>query len=211
MSIRDPISTITHFIGAVLSGVAIFFLLYKGAILNSVIHTTTYLIFGISLFLLYCASTVYHAIDKSEKIIKIFKKIDHMMIFVLIAGTYTPVCILALNGQIGYIMFGVIWGVAIFGIFLKAKFNNIPRWISSGLYILMGWLCIFAIYPLFTKLPLNGFIWLVAGGVIYTIGGIIYATKWPKINNKWFGFHEIFHLFVMGGSVCHFVLIYIYI
>jgi hemolysin III len=108
-------------------------------------------------------------------------------------------------------MLGVIWAVAIGGIVLKALWINAPRWLSSSLYIIMGWLVIFAIYPLFKILPREGFIWLVAGGVIYTIGGVIYGTKWPKIKADWFGFHEIFHLLVMGGSICHFILIYSYV
>lgn len=211
MKINDPISTITHFVGAILSIMGIVYLVSKGYNESNPLHLVTYVIFGLSLVLLYCASTIYHAIESPQKLKILLKRIDHMMIFVLIAGTYTPICLITLKGLTGYIMLATIWLVAISGIILKALWINIPRWLSSGLYIIMGWLCIFAIYPLFNNLPFEGFMWLVAGGVIYTIGGIIYGTKWPKVKNNWFGFHEIFHLFVIGGSVCHFILIYSYI
>lgn len=211
MKIKDPVSALTHFVGAVLSCVAVVALILRALELGSPLHLLSFAVFGISLVALYTASTVYHIIDKPEAMRQIFRRIDHMMIFVLIAGTYTPICLIALHGQTGYTLFAIIWAVAISGIIMKALWINAPRWLTAGLYILMGWLVIIAIQPIIRALPEAGFRWLFAGGIIYTIGGIIYALKWPLKNNPWFGFHELFHLFVLGGSFCHFMLVIAYI
>ena len=133
-----------------------------------------------------------------------------MMISVLIAGTYTPVCLIAIPGRTGYILLGVVWGIALLGILLKALWVTCPKWISSVLYIGMGWTCVLAFTQILNALPTEAFLWLLAGGLIYTAGGVIYALKLPLFNSrhKNFGSHEIFHLFVMGGSICHFILMY---
>jgi len=154
--------------------------------------------------LLYTASTLYHALNLPKNKIEILQKIDHMMIYVLIAGTYTPVCLTALRGVWGWSLFACIWSIAVIGILLKIFWFNAPRWLSTLFYIGMGWMVIIAFVPLVNAISPQGLNWLVAGGLLYTIGGIIYATKWPKINLKYFGFHELFHLFVLGGSICHF-------
>ena len=211
MKIKDPVSALTHFVGAVLSCVAVVALILRAVELGSPLHIVSFAVFGLSLVGLYTASTVYHMIDKPEAMRQVFRRVDHMMIFVLIAGTYTPICLIALHGKTGYTLFAIIWAVAISGIIMKAFWINAPRWLTAGLYILMGWLVIIAIQPIISALPVQGFRWLFAGGVVYTIGGIIYALKWPLKNNQWFGFHELFHLFVLGGSFCHFVLIIAYI
>ncbi len=211
MKVKDPISALTHLIGAVLSCVAVTQLVLKAIEIGSTIHIVSFLIFGISLVGLYSASTIYHIVDKPESMRRIYKRIDHMMIFVLIAGTYTPICLISLSGSLGITLFAVIWAIAISGIIMKALWIDAPRWLTSGLYILMGWLVIVAIYPVFNALPREAFRLLVTGGIVYTIGGIIYALKWPLKNNKWFGFHELFHLFVLGGSVCHYVMIIGYV
>ena len=211
MKIKDPVSALTHFFGAVLSCVAVVALILRAVELGSTLHIVSFAVFGFSLVALYTASTVYHMIDKPEAMRKIFRRIDHMMIFVLIAGTYTPICLISLHGQTGYTLFAIIWAVAISGIIMKALWINAPRWLTAGLYILMGWLVIIAIQPIISALPQAGFRWLFAGGIVYTIGGIIYALKWPLKNNKWFGFHELFHIFVLGGSFCHFMLVIAYV
>jgi len=211
MKIKDPISALTHLIGAVLSCVAVVALVIRAIEIGTPLHILSFAIFGLSLIGLYTASTVYHTIDKPEAMANIYRRIDHMMIFVLIAGTYTPICLISLNGQTGYTLFAIIWAVAISGIIMKALWINAPRWLTAGLYILMGWLVILAIQPIITALPAQGFRWLFAGGVTYTIGGIIYALKWPLKNNRWFGFHELFHIFVLGGSACHFILVFTYV
>ena len=136
-----------------------------------------------------------------------------MMIFVLIAGTYTPVCMLTLRGHSGSLMLAVIWTLAIIGMAVKMCWITCPKWFSSVIYIAMGWSCVIIMKPLLNAFPPEGFFWLAGGGVIYTIGGVIYALKLPLFDakHKNFGSHEIFHLFVMGGSVCHFVVMYFYV
>ena len=174
------------------------------------VHVVSLSIFIISMLLLYAASTLYHSLDINEKVNKRLKKFDHMMISVLIAGTYTPVCLIAIRGTLGYTLLAIVWGIAIFGIILKAFWVNCPKWVSSVLYIGMGWTCVLAFTQILNSLSREAFMWLLTGGIIYTVGGVIYALKLPIFNSrhKNFGSHEIFHLFVMGGSFCHFVLMY---
>lgn len=212
LSIREPGSAITHFIGMVLALLASFPLLSKASGYSTAC-VVAMLIFIISMILLYAASTIYHSINLSDKIIKVFRKIDHMMIFVLIAGSYTPICVLALDHKTGYPLLAAVWGLALLGIVIKACWITCPKWFSSMIYIGMGWLCVFALSPLVASLSGAGFAWLLAGGVIYTVGGVIYALKLPLFNAKHskFGSHEIFHLFVMGGSICHFIVMYQYV
>ena len=136
-----------------------------------------------------------------------------MMIFVLIAGSYTPVCVLVLGGRQGYTLLAVVWSIAIAGILVKALWITCPKWFSSVIYIAMGWVCVAVFGTLLRMLPAQAFLWLLAGGIIYTIGGVIYALKLPLFNqhHKYFGSHEIFHLFVMAGSICHFIFMYRYV
>lgn len=210
--IKDPGSAITHFIGMLMAIFAAVPLLIKAAHEPDHIYILSLTIYVISLILLYAASTTYHTFDISEKMNTILKKIDHMMIFILIAGSYTPVCLLALDRPIGIILLAIVWGIAILGILFKAFWVYCPKWVSSVLYIGMGWICVLAFAQLLNNLNPAAFGWLLAGGIIYTIGGIIYALKLPLFNAKFknFGSHEIFHLFVMGGSACHFVVMYAY-
>lgn len=208
--IKDPGSAITHFIGMLMAIFAAVPLLIKAAHEPQRIYLVSLIIYAASLILLYAASTTYHTFDVSEKVNTILKKIDHMMIFVLIAGSYTPICLLVLKGKTGLLLLSLVWGIAIAGILLKAFWVYCPKWVSSLLYIGMGWTCVLAFTQILNTLTRAEFGWLLAGGIIYTIGGIIYALKLPIFNNrhKNFGSHEIFHLFVMGGSACHFVVMY---
>ena len=157
------------------------------------------IIFIASMVLLYGASATYHSINAGGRILRVFRKIDHMMIFVLIAGSYTPICLVVLGGKLGYTLLAVVWGVAILCMTIKAVWITCPKWFSSVIYIAMGWICLAVFGQLWNTLPRAAFIWLLAGGLIYTIGGIIYALKLPIFNSKhkYFGSHEIFHLFVM--------------
>ena len=177
------------------------------------IHILSLLVFIVSMVLLYAASTLYHSLNLSEKMNRILKKTDHMMIFVLIAGTYTPICLNVLDKETGIPLLGLVWLIAAVGIIIKAFFVYCPKWFSSLLYIGMGWLCVLVFSRLLNEMSNEAFGWLLAGGIIYTIGGIIYALKLPVFNSlhKNFGSHEIFHLFVMAGSFCHFVLMYCFI
>ena len=136
-----------------------------------------------------------------------------MMISVLIAGSYTPICLIVLKGKTGIILLSIVWGIALIGILIKAFWVYCPKWVSSVLYIGMGWTCVLVFKPLLANLPASAFAWLLAGGIIYTVGGIIYGLKLPIFDKlpKDFGSHEIFHLFVMGGSICHFIFMYAYL
>ncbi len=207
--IKDPISALTHLVFAVLSIPCTVFLLIKAYSEASALHFAAFLIFGIALLLLYTASTLYHMLPISEKNTLILKRIDHMMIFVLIAGTYTPVCLIPLKGAWGYSLLGLVWGFAIAGIVLKAVWIGAPRWLSTLIYVVMGWLVLIAFYPLTKNVSLAGIILLALGGLTYTFGAVVYAIKWPKLNFKFFGFHEIFHIFVMGGSTFHIIFMFL--
>ena len=208
--IKEPGSAITHFIGMLMAIFAAVPLLIKAAHEPSRIYVISLAVYSASMILLYAASTTYHTFDISAKINRILKKWDHMMISVLIAGSYTPICLLVLKGKTGLILLAIVWSFAIVGILIKAFWVYCPKWVSSILYIGMGWTCVLAFTQILNSMSRTSFIWLLTGGIIYTVGGIIYALKLPIFNSKHknFGSHEIFHLFVMGGSMCHFVVMY---
>ena len=211
--IKEPGSAITHFIGMLMAIFAAVPLLIKAAHEPSRIYIISLAIYAASLILLYAASTTYHTFDISPKVNTILKKIDHMMISVLIAGSYTPVCLIVLKGKTGIILLSIVWAIAIAGILVKAFWVYCPKWVSSVLYIGMGWTCVLAFTQILNNMSPAAFGWLLAGGIIYTVGGVIYALKLPIFNSrhKNFGSHEIFHLFVMGGSACHFVVMYAFL
>lgn len=211
--VKDPGSAITHFIGMLMAIFAAIPLLIKAAHEPDRIYLVSIAVYAASLILLYAASTTYHTFNISKKVNTILKKIDHMMISVLIAGSYTPICLLVLGGRMGWILLAIVWGFAITGILIKAFWVFCPKWVSSVLYIGMGWTCVLAFTQLLNSLSPAAFGWLLAGGIIYTVGGVIYALKLPIFNSKHknFGSHEIFHLFVMGGSLCHFVVMYAFV
>lgn len=213
LKIREPGSAITHFIAMLLALFSAAPLLVRSALRSDATSLTAMSVFICSMILLYGASTLYHSVNVSGKLLCAFKKLDHMMIFILIAGTYTPVCLITLKGTVGFLLLAAVWGIALTGILIKAFWIYCPKWFSSILYISMGWICLSVIGKLWSLLPLPAFLWLLSGGVIYTIGGIIYALKLPFFNarHKFFGSHEIFHLFVMAGSLCHFIFMFVYL
>lgn len=213
ITIREPGSALTHFIAMLLALCAAVPLLVRAAVHSGVKSLTAMTVFMISMVLLYAASTIYHSVNCSGRILRIFRKMDHMMIFVLIAGTYTPVCLLTLPKPSGLMLLAAVWGIALVGIFIKGFWITCPKWFSSVLYIAMGWSCLSVLGQLFSLLPLHAFLWLLAGGLIYTAGGIIYALRLPLFDSRhpMFGLHEIFHLFVMAGSLCHFVFMFCYL
>ena len=213
ITIREPGSALTHFIAMLLALCAAVPLLVRAAVHSGVKSLTAMTVFMISMVLLYAASTIYHSVNCSGRILRIFRKMDHMMIFILIAGTYTPVCLLTLPKPSGLMLLAAVWGIALVGIFIKGFWITSPKWFSSVLYIAMGWSCLSVLGQLFSLLPLHAFLWLLAGGLIYTAGGIIYALRLPLFDARhpMFGLHEIFHLFVMAGSLCHFVFMFCYL
>jgi hemolysin III len=209
IKLKDPVSGLTHFAGALLSIAALVLLVCFSALHATAWHVVSFSIFGASLILLYTASSLYHLLPLSEKATTIFRKIDHMMIFVLIAGTYTPLCLVPLRGAWGWSLFGTIWGLAFAGITMKVFWLHAPRWLYTSIYLGMGWIVVVALMPLDKIIP-GGIPWLAAGGAFYSIGAVIYAIKKPNIS-KAFGFHEIFHIFVILGSISHFWLMFRYV
>ncbi|MGN0165558.1 MAG: hemolysin III family protein [Lachnospiraceae bacterium] len=212
--IKDPMSALTHFIAFIISiflaPVLLVHAAGNGADLASMVSLS---IFILSMIMLYGASSAYHTFDISKHVNLVLKKIDHMMIFVLIAGSYTPICMIALPSNIGRGLLILVWGFAIVGMAVKFFWVTCPKWFSSIIYIGMGWSCIIALPQIKASLGSAGFAWLLAGGIIYTIGGVIYALKLDAFNKRFknWGSHEIFHLFVIVGSLCHFVTMYHYL
>ena len=206
-----PWSAITHGAGAVLAVVGTVLLLIHSAQLGlDGWHTVSFSLYGGSMICLYTASTLYHCLRVPVVGRLALRKLDHCSISLLIAGSYTPICLTVLRGQggWGWAIFGVVWAMAIASCCLSLVWISSPRWLTSGVYLLMGWVAVFALYPLSRVLPIEGFLWLVLGGLLYTVGGVLYAVKWPGRDNPRFGCHEVFHLFILAGSLCHYVLMY---
>lgn len=206
--LKDPFSALSHLLGIILSMAGTVILLQQS---YKPLDRLGMAVFGVSLICLYAASTIYHALDVSEEVNLVLRKIDHAMIYVLIAGTYTPMCLIALKGAWGTALLITIWVIALAGIALTLLWFDAPRWLTTAIYVLMGWLLIVATVPLKQAIGTAGLAWLLAGGILYTIGAVIYATKRPRITFSMVGFHEIFHVFVLGGSLCHYILILKYL
>ena len=202
--IEEKINIISHAIGFILSVVALVLLVTHASLHGDVWHIVSFGIFGASLTMLYAASTCYHSATKPESRSRL-KIIDHASIYVLIAGSYTPFTLVTLRGTIGWVVFGTSWGLALTGILLKLSFTGKYNTISTVVYVLMGWVIVFAIKPLVRDLPLEGLIWLFAGGISYTGGAVLYSIKGIHFN------HAIFHMFVLIGSFCHFVSVFFYV
>ena len=208
---REPISGLTHLAGVGLAIVGLVVMIRAAIDHGGIWHMLSFIIFGVSMILLYLSSTLYHLLPATKKGVLWLKKIDHMMIYILIAGTYTPICFIALRGPWGWSLFGVVWGLAIIGIVFKVYWIHAPRWISTLIYLFMGWMCVVAAYPMSQALPTGALVWLAIGGLSYTVGAVVYALKKPDPYPNVFGFHEIWHLFVMGGTFSHFWAVYKYI
>ena len=209
--IREPVNSLTHGIGALLALVALAALLYEAIKRGSVSQMLAFGMFGLSMVLLYTSSSLYHALPVKEKTLELLRKIDHSMIYVLIAGTYTPICLLVLEGGWKWGLFTTIWSLAILGIIKKFLWMNAPRWLSTLFYLGMGWLAIIIFPTLLEKLPMAFLIWIGIGGFAYSAGALIYGLKKPNPIPNWFGFHEIWHLFVLAGTFSHFWAIYQYL
>ncbi|MEG0773974.1 hemolysin III family protein [Clostridium sp.] len=209
---REPVSGFTHLFGAVVSLVGLVVLLYKQFTIGKYtsFSIVASLIFGLSLIFLYTASTVYHLVVSREGVIKLLRKLDHSMIFVLIAGTYTPICLIALESYWRWGVFFTIWSLAIMGIVFKFLWIDCPSWLSTTLYVGMGWLAIIVYAPLSKVLSGAGLLYLVLGGILYTVGAVIYSIE-KKGVKRTFGAHEIFHIFVLLGSLSHYWLVFRYL
>lgn len=209
--LREPINSLTHGIGAVLSLIGFILLLYEAIASGSISHLIAFSMFGLSMVLLYTSSALYHALPVKEKTLLLLQKLDHSMIYVLIAGTFTPICLLVLDGGWKWGLFITIWTLAVIGIIKKFLWIGAPRWLSTLFYLGMGWLAVFTFPALLEKLPLAFLIWIAAGGIAYTLGAVIYGIQKPNPIPKWFGHHEIWHLFVLAGTFSHFWAIYRYL
>jgi hemolysin III len=205
MKLKDPFSGLSHAFGAVLSVAALVILLVLSH--NDPWRITSFAVYGATLILLYAASALYHSLRVSERAESVFYSLDRAGIYLLIAGTYTPICLVALKGGWGWSLFGVIWGLALFGIILDAVTKRrVPNWVQAVLYIAMGWVFLVAIVPLIKILSLASLIWLTLGCVIYTAGGAL-CVRHPKPHpTKLFHYHDLWHVLVIAASACHFVL-----
>ena len=202
--LREPVNGLTHMAGGLLACVGMVVLLARATEAGRADQLVAFGIFGFSLIALYCASALYHLLPLSPAGIARLRRVDHMMIFVLIAGTYTPFCLLALEGAWRAGLLVLVWALALCGILLKLLWMEAPRWLSVGLYLGMGWVAVFAAPALFRAVPLGGMAWVLAGALIYSAGALIYGLRRPNPVPGVFGFHELWHLFVMAGSACHF-------
>lgn len=208
---REPFSSYSHFLGAVLSGGGLLLLLIRMAVLGGVKTSTAVaaVIFCLSMIGLYTASAVYHFSGKGEAILRRLKKLDHSMIYVLIAGSYTPIVLKFMDYPYAIWFTLVIWGIALMGITVKLIWIDAPRFLGTALYLLLGWAIVWDIRVLL-RMPVPALALLVAGGILYTVGGVVYILKRPNLP-KGVGFHELFHLFVIGGSVCHYLLVLFFV
>ena len=212
--VRDPYdglrpwSAITHGAGAVLSLAGTIYLLLRTAAEGNGLLFGLMAVYGLSMVCLYTASTLYHCLRVSVPGRLALRKYDHCSIYLLIAGSYTPLCLTALRDSGGPVLLALVWSVGVVGMILTITKLSIPRWLTSAIYLFMGWLAIFAIGPIRIALSSVCFFWLMMGAAMYTVGGVLYAVKWPGRNNPRFGCHEIFHVFILLGSICHFVMMY---
>jgi len=202
--LEEKTNVISHAIGLGLSVIALVLLFTRAIRQGDIWHVVSFSFFGVSLCVLYAASTFYHNAKKPELRSKL-RVFDHASIYVLIAGTYTPYTLVTLNGLTGWVIFGISWGLAITGIILKIFFTGKYNFISTLMYVFMGWIIIFAIKPLANRLSSDGIFWLTAGGISYTLGAVIYSIKKIIFN------HAIFHIFVLLGSGCHFLSVFLYV
>ena len=202
-NLREPVAGLTHLAGAMLGVPLLGVLFTHSPNVGSVRHVVGLGIFGMSLIALYLVSALYHLLPLSPRGIARLRRLDHAMIYVLIAGTYTPICLIALHGGWRWGLLGTVWGLALGGIALKVRWMHAPVWLSTALYVALGWLAIPAFSTLARALPSGAMAWLVLGGIIYTLGALVYGLKRPALRPGTFGAHELWHLFVLAGSACH--------
>ena len=208
-NIREPVSGLTHFFAAVVAAIGLVALLIIGR--GDAFKQLSLLIYGISLLLMFSASAAYHLIPGKPELIQTLRKLDHSAIYILIAGTYTPICFNQFSGFWRWGLLAIIWALAFAGVMGKIIIINAPRWLTAGIYLVMGWLSLMALREMLLVLPLGALIWLFLGGVFFTVGALVYITKIMNFVPGVFGFHETWHIFVILGCLCHFVVILAYI
>ncbi len=203
--LREPVNSLTHWGATILALIGLVALLIVGW--DTPAKIISLVIYGLSLIFLFSASATYHMVRVKQKALEIFRKIDHAAIYILIAGTYTPFCVNAFSGFWKWGLLSIIWSLALVGIIVKVFYIRAPRWLNTGIYLVMGWLCLAAIGQMLAVLPVWVLSWLIAGGVIYTLGAIVYVTKIFNFIPGVFGFHEVWHIFVMLAAAAHFVAV----
>ncbi len=203
--LRDPVSGLTHLGAAIAAAVGLVVLLYLGR--GNTLKEVSLLVYGISLVLMFLASALYHMIKSRPEVIQRLRKFDHSAIYLLIAGTYTPICLHFFSGFWRWGLLGIIWGMALAGIGVKLFVIKAPRWVTAGIYLLMGWLAISAIREMLQSMPVSALVWLLVGGLFFTVGAVVYITKKPDFWPGIFGFHEVWHIFVILGCLSHFILV----
>jgi hemolysin III len=201
MRIREPVNGASHLVGLLLAGAGTLLLL---KLASGPAQLVAFSIYGASLILLYGASTLYHVLPLSERPLRALRMLDHIAIYFLIAGTYTPVALLTLDSRLGWALLAIVWLIAAAGVPFKLWYLDAPVWLSTGTYLAMGYLALVAIFPLARAVSVGGLMWLAAGGIAYTVGAVIYARQRPDPFPGWFGHHEIWHVLVLVGSACHF-------
>jgi hemolysin III len=202
--IREPFSGLSHLAGAALSiaGLVVLLVLARGRPW----YVVSFAVYGASLICLYTASALYHSLPVAPQHLDQLKRFDHVAIYLLIAGSYGPLCLTSIRGGWGWSLFGVVYGLALLGILASLFWRRAPEWVRVVLYLLMGWLAVVAIGPLHRAMPPAAFAWLVVGGVLYTVGAVVYAANRPHLWPGRFSAHDLWHLFVLGGSGCHFAM-----
>lgn len=204
--LREPVNSLTHWGGAILALIGLIALLIVGW--DTPAKVISFAIYGVSLIFMFSASATYHMVRVKDKALEVFRKVDHVAIFVLIAGTYTPFCVNAFEGFWKWGMLTIIWSLALIGIVVKIFYIGAPRWLNAGIYVLMGWISVAAAGQMLAALPTWVFAWLIAGGVIYTLGAVVYATKIFNFKPGVFGFHEVWHIFVLIAAAAHYVAVF---
>lgn len=203
--LRDPVSGLTHFGAAIASafGLAVLLVVARDAGERQV----PLLVYGCSLILMFSSSAAYHLVKSSPKVEEILRMLDHAAIYLLIAGTYTPICLHFFTGFWRWGLLAVIWSMAVIGIAVKAFIINAPRWLTAGVYLMMGWLSLMAIKEMLVAMPVGALVWLLVGGLCFTAGAVVYSTRRPDFLPGVFGFHEVWHIFVILGCLSHFILV----
>jgi hemolysin III len=206
---REPVNGLTHLVAGLIALGGLVALLFVGR--GNTPRQVSLLVYGVSLMLMFFASAAYHLVKARPEVVKVLRKLDHSAIYLLIAGTYTPICFNMFTGFWRDGMLAIIWSIALVGIIFKIFIINAPRWLNAGLYLLMGWLSLLTIGQMLAHLPVGALIWLLAGGVFFTLGAVIYITKILDFVPGVFGFHEVWHIFVILGALSHFIVILIYV
>lgn len=203
--LREPVNSLTHWAGALLALIGLVALLIVGWSTPAKIISLA--VYGVSLIFLFSASATYHMVQVKDKALEVFRKIDHAAIYVLIAGTYTPFCVNAFDGFWKWGMLSIIWSLAVIGIVVKIFIIRAPRWLNAGIYIVMGWLSVAAVGEMLDALPAWVLVWMLVGGITYTLGAVVYITKIFNFKPGVFGFHEVWHIFVLLAALAHFIAV----